>query len=314
MREAGVVGSLLALGLLASSASADEILLKGGGRVSGRVVERTATRISIETGPGRVTLPMSRVESIVEGRSAVEAFDERAAAVPPNDAQAWASLARWAQERDLMTQSRLAWRQVLALDPANAEANASLGRVALDGVWMEADDAYRARGYVRHDGRWVTPAEHDAALREQMAAEAASLRDREADLRVREAEARVREAEARADEAEAAASEAAGIPFPYVWGSGPVLVGSPYGNPYAPAYGPAYGPAYDPGHGPRKPGHRTDHSGRGRGDRQPGTSPQPRPAPRPSSLAPQSSRAPSAPGSSPAARPVSPPSGQRSRR
>ncbi len=58
--------------------AADEIHLKGGGRVSGRIVERTATRIAIETGPGRVTLPLSRVERIVEGRSTLEAFAERA--------------------------------------------------------------------------------------------------------------------------------------------------------------------------------------------------------------------------------------------
>ena len=47
--------------------------------MSGRIVERTATRVAIETGPGRVTLPLTRVERIVEGRSALEVFAERAA-------------------------------------------------------------------------------------------------------------------------------------------------------------------------------------------------------------------------------------------
>ena len=83
---------------------------------------------------------------------------------------------------------------------------------------MSSDDAYRARGYVSYEGRWLTPAEHEAALREREADAAAALQMREADLRVQEAEARVREAEARAREAEAAADQSGGIPLGYAYG------------------------------------------------------------------------------------------------
>jgi hypothetical protein len=265
------IGPLLAASLAAAPAVGDEIILKGGGRVSGRVVERTATRISIETGPGRVTLPMSRVEKIVEGRSAIEAFAERAEALAPSDVQGWAELARWAEERDLLTQARVAWQRVLDHDPGNAAANAGLGRVELDGAWMSRDEAYRAQGYVSFEGRWLTPAEHDAAVRERAAAEASAREARETDARVREAEARAREAEARAHEAEAAANQAAygdGIPLGYVYGAGPVLY-----------------PGY-PGYVPPVPGRK--HLGRhGRSNRDHGDSnvkPTPRqgPPPRPS--------------------------------
>ena len=225
-RLRNTLGSLIALGLASGPVAGDEVFLKGGGRVSGRVVERTATRLSIETGPGRVTLSMSRVERIVEGRSAVEAFAERADALDPGDVHAWAELARWAEERDLLTQARLAWQRVLAQDPRNPEANAGVGRVALDGVWMSPDDAYRAQGYVSFEGRWLTPPEHEAAVREREAEEASARQAREDNVRLREAEARAREAEARAREAETIADEAAyggGIPLGYVWGaeSGP---------------------------------------------------------------------------------------------
>ena len=74
---------LVAAGLLASTASSDQILLRGGGRVSGVVVERTRDTIVIETGPGRVTLSMALVEKVVEGRSALEAYHERAGASRP---------------------------------------------------------------------------------------------------------------------------------------------------------------------------------------------------------------------------------------
>ncbi|HEX9190216.1 MAG TPA: hypothetical protein VGB87_24275, partial [Vicinamibacteria bacterium] len=217
-----IASTLLAV---AAAAPADEVLLKGGGRVSGVVVERTPTAVVIETGPGRVTLPMSRVERIVEGRSNLAAYRDRAAQLAPADAAGWADLARWAGDRGLLTQSSEAWQRVLAVDPAHTEANAALGRVEVDGSWLSEEDAYRARGYVSFEGRWVTPAEHDALVRERVAEEASARDRREAALRVREAEARAREAEARAREAEAAAQpvDDGGIPYWWGWGGGPVL-------------------------------------------------------------------------------------------
>jgi hypothetical protein len=218
--------TFLAAVLWVAPATSDEILLRGGGRVRGVIVERTKDAVVIETAPGRLTFPMKRVERIVESRSALEEFQERAAELAPGDAAGWATLARWAAERDLLTQSREAWQRVLASDPSHPEANAALGRVELDGAWVNEDEAYRARGYVEHEGRWVTPAEHEALVRERAAEEASARERREADLRVREAEARAREAEARAREAEAAAqqsTEDGGIPLWWGWGGVGVL-------------------------------------------------------------------------------------------
>jgi hypothetical protein len=246
--------------VLAGVCSADEVHLRGGGRVSGVVVERTKDRLVVETGPGRVSLPLSRVERVVEARSALEAYRERAAALAPADAPGWADLARWAAERDLLTQSREAWMKALAADPSSPEANAALGRVEVDGVWMGRDDAYRARGYVEFEGRWVTPAEHEALVRERAVEEESERQRREADLRVREAEARAREAEARAREAEAAAHPAdEGIPLWWGWGWGAGV--------YVP-------PARPWPRGPRPP-HTPGDSER------PGPRPHPTPAPQP---------------------------------
>ena len=215
---------VVAAGLSVATASSDEILLRGGGRVSGVVVERTRDAIVVEAGPGRVTLSMALVEKVVEGRSTLEAYHERAGALEPGDVEGWADLARWAAERELLTQSREAWQRVLAADPSRPEANAALGRVEVDGTWMGEAEAYRARGYVSFEGRWVTPAEHEALVRERAEEEASARETREAGLRVREAEARAREAEARAREAEAAAQPVdGGIPYGWGWGGGFVL-------------------------------------------------------------------------------------------
>jgi hypothetical protein len=168
---------------------------------------------------------MSRVLKIVESRSTIEEFGERAAGLGPSDVLGWTALARWAEDRELFTQARFAWQRVLAQDPRNPAANAGLGRVELDGAWLSRDEAYRAQGYVWFEGQWLTPPEQEAALRERAAHETAVRESRESDARVREAEARAREAEARAREAEAAADQAYGdgIPLDYVWGAGPLL-------------------------------------------------------------------------------------------
>lgn len=276
MRESShlIAGAALAAVLAATAVSADEIVLRNGGRLSGVIVERTETRVTIETGPGRVTLPMSRVERIVDSRSALETYAERAEALEPGDAAGWAELARWARENDLLTQARTAWERVLAVDPGHPEANAGLGRVSLDGRWMTADDAYRSRGYVSYEGRWVTPAEHEAELRERAAEQAAALEARESDARMREAEARAREAEAHASEPPL--DTGGGIPLDYVYGSGYGYGGyGGYGYGWSGGISRPYGPAsrrgYVTGYGTGSPGYGygTGSPGYGHGSRGP---------------------------------------------
>ena len=245
---------LVTTGLVAATASSDEILLRNGGRVSGVIVERTRDAIVVETGPGRVTLSMALVQKVVEGRSALEAYHERAAALEPGDVEGWGVLAGWAAERDMLTQSREAWQRVLAADPSHTQANAALGRVEVDGTWMGEAEAYRARGYVSFEGRWVTPAEHEALVRERAAEEASERETREAGLRVREAEARAREAEARAREAEAAAQPVdGGIPLGWGWGGGGWGWGGGVGLPPLVPWVPDLQPSVPPHRPPHRP-------------------------------------------------------------
>jgi hypothetical protein len=228
VRAAWLPAIVAGLGL-ATPAGADEVLLRGGGRIDGVIVEQTARAIVLETGPGQVSVPASRVARVVRSRSSLETWRERSAGLQANDIQGWAALARWAEDAGLATQAREAWQRVLTFDPGNSEANLGLGRVSVDGRWLSEDEAYRARGYVSYGGRWISPSEHEAILRERAQDEAAELARQEAAARVREAEARAREAEARARQAEAAdyqGSEDGGIPLVYAYG------GSGFGMPH----------------------------------------------------------------------------------
>jgi hypothetical protein len=218
--------AIIVLSLLPGLAAADEILLKNGGKLTGQVVSEDARMLVVEVGPGRVSVPVANVLRIERGQTTLSVFRDRASRLSPEDVQGWLGLGFWALERDLVTQAHEAFVRVLRLDPQNAAANTALGRVQQDGRWMSADDAYRARGYVRYEGEWMTPVEHEARLRARTAEAQAAAAQREGELRAREAEARARqaEAEARRAEAEAQAGQAeGGIPLWGGWGGGTVV-------------------------------------------------------------------------------------------
>jgi hypothetical protein len=211
---------LLAVVLLPAAASADEVFLKGGGQVSGRIVSRSATTIEVDVGAGRIGVPASSVLRIEEGRSALQEYEERAGRLAAGDVDGWVALGGWADARGLGTQAREAYHRALAVSPDEPRANEALGNVRMDGRWVSEDEGYKARGYVQHEGEWITQAEQEAILRERAAEDVRDRERREAESRVREAEVRAEEAEARAREAEAEqASE--GIPLWYGWGAGP---------------------------------------------------------------------------------------------
>jgi hypothetical protein len=202
--------AILAMAVMACASwvSADEIWLKGGGRIVGEILERTPKMVKVDVGPGTVTMPMERVDRIVGSASRLEEFRSRAARLGPQDRNGWIALATWAEQNDLNTQARGAWLQVLAIEPESAIAHQALGDVRLGGRWLGHDEAMRAQGLIECDGQWISPAACTERSRAEVA-EAASRREAAiADARVAEAEARAREAEARARAAEAEATRA----------------------------------------------------------------------------------------------------------
>lgn len=205
--------------LLAGPARADILHLESGGRIEGRIVERTAETVKIELGAGTMTFPISSIVQIEEAPSLLDEYDERMAALDAADIDGWLALGDWAAARGLASQARAAFNHVLARDPENVAANQALGRELVDGMWLSREDAYLARGYVRFEGKWMLP-EQQAAIEnqrlEEAAAEQARAEARQAEARALEAEARAREAEARAAE-EAAADQDDSV----YWGYGP---------------------------------------------------------------------------------------------
>jgi hypothetical protein len=198
---------------LTIAAQADEVVLKSGRSLVGEIIERTATNVTIEIGPGRVTFPLAAVDHVVSGPSALGTYRERARSLDPEDAAGWLALGYWARARGLATQANAAFERVIAIEPSNEQAQSALGHVRVGDRWMTREEGYRAQGLVEFRGEWLTPQERDARLA-QMQMEADIERQRiESELREAEARARQAEAEARRAEAEVAAAEPAVVPL-----------------------------------------------------------------------------------------------------
>lgn len=216
------------MALLPALAHADDVFLKGGGKVSGRIVSRTATSVTVDVGPGTVTVSLEHVLRIEERRSVIDDYHERAAALRTDDVSGWLQLGRWASSQGLGTQARLAYEHVVTLDPQNISANQALGHVLLDGHWVSEAEGYRARGYVQFEGQWMSAADRDAVLARRDAAHQADWARMESERRLKDAEARAAEAEARARQAEMAAQYSVGTPM--WWGGWGTSYGYGYGH------------------------------------------------------------------------------------
>jgi hypothetical protein len=193
---------IVVLALVSTPLLADEVHLRGGGRLTGEIVEQTAENITVDVGAGRMTVKMSTVVSIDKSASPLQEYRTRAAQLAAEDVQGWRELARWATDRALGTQAREAWTQVLTLVPDDPEANRGLGRVQHEGRWMTEEESYLARGFVQFEGDWMMPGEKQAILAERQADEAAQAEARAAQIQADQAQAEARAAdEAAADDA-----------------------------------------------------------------------------------------------------------------
>jgi hypothetical protein len=196
---------LLLVLLVPASALADEVYLVSAGTLSGRIVEQTEATVTVDVGGGVISVPTSRVERIVKGRTPLDDYDQLTTQIGPQDVDGWRNLGRWASQQGLSKQASQAYEKVLALAPDDAKAREALGFVWLGGRWLTEEESYPARGYVKYDGEWMTPAEAELAQQQDAAANAAEEARRAAEEQEHQAAVAAMEAE---DQARWAAEEA----------------------------------------------------------------------------------------------------------
>lgn len=203
MRSSFMIASLV-LVIGASSAVADSVILKNGGRIDGIASEK-GDRVRIETEFGAMEIPRDTVHEIMKGPSKLEEYRKKAAALADTDIAGHFALGQWALSHELTASARREFEKTVALDPNHEGARLQLGFEKVDGKWLAHDEAMRAKGFILDGGQWITKEEFE--LRQALAKEAA-LRE---EVRLAEERERQRQAmQARLDalaDARAAALE-----------------------------------------------------------------------------------------------------------
>jgi len=170
----GVACLVAAMWIVGSAiASADILHLKSGGKIEGKVVGEKDGVLVVRTRFGTQRIPRADVLRIEKKATLEEEYEARASGLDPEDGAGHLALARWCRENGLPGRARTHFERVVALDPANAEAQEALGRVQHDGRWVTPEEKAelerrreiaekRAQGLVLYEGRWVTKEEREA--------------------------------------------------------------------------------------------------------------------------------------------------------
>jgi len=154
------------LGVSTAPVHADVFLLEDGGQVTGKVIERGDERqYVVETTHGAiVTLAKDQVRDIERQSEHQQEYLRRSRSLPDTVA-AHRSMAGWCKERDMSDLADHHLRRILAIEPDNQAARASLGYRRHRGRWVTREELMAERGLTFYDGSYRTA--QDIALRER---------------------------------------------------------------------------------------------------------------------------------------------------
>lgn len=150
--------SVIPLLAFAVSATADELHLKDGQLLAGRVFE-DGDRYTVVDRDTKHAVKKSEVSDLVKKRSFMDEFDDRLQELPADDAEAIFEFGRWLDENEWASRARLAYAEVLDLDPDHKGARRALGYALYEGSWVSPEELNRRKGLVEFEGRWYT--KHD---------------------------------------------------------------------------------------------------------------------------------------------------------
>jgi len=162
MRLSGVV-FLSFLFLFASiTASADEVILRGGGSIKGTVVSQDEEFLVLKTAYGTVTLENADVTRIKYSTADEKKILAELSRLEPSDIKARLQLARRAAAGGLDETAQRIYAQILAVDPDEETARRALGYERYREEWVLSAEKGTHEGLVPYKGRWVSPQERDS--------------------------------------------------------------------------------------------------------------------------------------------------------
>lgn len=142
---------------VASWALADVLVLKEGGRIHGRWVNRQSRPPSeylVRTANGvEVKVSAARVVRAIVQSPATDRYDQIAPTTPDRVKDQW-DLAEWCRSHGLAARRLEHLKRIIRLDTEHIKARRALGHVLLGSRWVSPQDWMAERGYQRYAGRW----------------------------------------------------------------------------------------------------------------------------------------------------------------
>jgi len=89
------------------------------------------------------------------------AYEHKLEALDEDDAQDHFQLALWCKENRLYEEYREHLQKTLEIDPDHGIARNVLGYEKVGGVWLRGEELKIAKGFVLHEGKWVTPEDQE---------------------------------------------------------------------------------------------------------------------------------------------------------
>ena len=173
MKERTLLLTLALLLMAPQAILADDVKLKSGKVIKDvNLIKKTKRFYRFRKVSGEeIRIKIDAVAEIIKKPTAWDEFKARRKALPKKDADAWYELAMWAREHGLKKDWKPTLKHVLKIDKNHARANEALGNVLVDGRWLSAREArrarerameatYKARRWKKHGGRWVSRAEY----------------------------------------------------------------------------------------------------------------------------------------------------------
>jgi len=99
-------------------------------------------------------------------------YASRVASMTGSDAGTQFKLALWCTEHGLKVEARRHYRAVVVLETDHRAARRALGYERIGGRWVTGKETMRAKGFVKHDGVWLTPEEYALYAADEVAAAA----------------------------------------------------------------------------------------------------------------------------------------------
>ena len=172
----------LTLVLLCAStfAAADIVTMKDGRVVEGKILEDNGTAIKIKLKKGTMSFDHKDIASIEKKATPEEEYKERFAKLDPKSAAGHFELGKWAGGRELEEEAIFHCLAAYRIDPKLDGVAAELTKRdyhLVDGSWLTPDAYYPSIGWLKFEGKWCSPAEHEYRVAVKEVATAAAARD-----------------------------------------------------------------------------------------------------------------------------------------